>query len=142
MKPFKSEVLMRVHYLLACSTRILPDSCTRVRELLSTSRNFRCLNSRSGFTINKLQVTVITTTTTTITCYYSKISDLKNKSQKVLIRSSSSQKNITNKMLNHLPFFTSGEIVHGFGRGSKELGIATGTLKHCRIFSGFEALFL
>nr|XP_014097050.1 putative riboflavin kinase [Bactrocera oleae] len=108
MKPFKSEVLMRVHYLLACSTRILPDSCTSVRELLSTSRNFRSLNSRSGFTINKF-----------------KISDLKNKSQKVLIRSSSSQKNITNKMLNHLPFFTSGEIVHGFGRGSKELGIAT-----------------
>lgn len=28
-------------------------------------------------------------------------------------------------MLNSLPFFTSGEIVHGFGRGSKELGIPT-----------------
>ena len=28
-------------------------------------------------------------------------------------------------MLNGLPFFASGEIVHGFGRGSKELGIPT-----------------
>ncbi|KAM7362540.1 riboflavin kinase isoform 2-T2 [Cochliomyia hominivorax] len=29
------------------------------------------------------------------------------------------------KMLNYLPFFASGEIVAGFGRGSKELGIPT-----------------
>lgn len=32
------------------------------------------------------------------------------------------------KMLNYLPFFVSGEIVKGFGRGSKELGIPTGNL--------------
>ncbi|TMW50065.1 hypothetical protein DOY81_004875, partial [Sarcophaga bullata] len=29
------------------------------------------------------------------------------------------------KMLNYLPFFLSGEIISGFGRGSKELGIPT-----------------
>lgn len=29
-------------------------------------------------------------------------------------------------MLNNLPFFACGEIVSGFGRGSKDLGIPTG----------------
>ncbi|XP_039971358.1 putative riboflavin kinase [Bactrocera neohumeralis] len=102
MKSFRFEVLMRLHHLTACPTRSLIDICTSVRGLLSTSRKLCFLSSRSGLTTN--------------THNYSKKSDLK---------TTSYQKNLINKMLNHLPFFTSGEIVHGFGRGSKELGIPT-----------------
>lgn len=33
----------------------------------------------------------------------------------------------TNKMLvKHLPYYATGTVVNGFGRGSKELGIPTG----------------
>ena len=31
-------------------------------------------------------------------------------------------------MTESLPYFTAGEVVKGFGRGSKELGIPTGTI--------------
>ncbi|XP_011184860.1 putative riboflavin kinase [Zeugodacus cucurbitae] len=109
MKPFKSKVLMRLHNLTACPTRLLFEICTPDRDLFSVSRKFRTLKSRSAFTSNIRNC--------------SKKSDLIH--HKILGRNSSNQKRIIHKMLNHLPFFTSGEIVHGFGRGSKELGIPT-----------------
>lgn len=112
LKSFRTEVLMRLHYLVACPTRFLIGIYRCDKDLLSAFRNFWCFNIGSAFTIN--------------TRNYSKKSDLTNICYKILIRNSSNQKSITNKMLNRLPFFTSGEIVHGFGRGSRELGIPTG----------------
>lgn len=36
--------------------------------------------------------------------------------------------NTTKRVFNNLPYFVSGVIVQGFGRGSKQLGIPTGKL--------------
>ena len=34
-----------------------------------------------------------------------------------------------------LPFFASGEVVTGFGRGSKEIGVPTGASEHLQRYS-------
>ena len=40
------------------------------------------------------------------------------------------------------PYFTEGEVVKGFGRGSKELGIPTGKLVYCFFTLYFETTAL
>ncbi|XP_036326416.1 putative riboflavin kinase [Rhagoletis pomonella] len=80
-------------------------------DKLLVSRIFRCLTSGGALSASLRSS--------------SSNSALSNSCQTTVIRNSSTFKRSVNKMLNHLPYFASGEIVRGFGRGSSELGIPT-----------------
>ncbi|XP_053962073.1 putative riboflavin kinase [Anastrepha ludens] len=80
-------------------------------DQLITSRNFLCQRNRGACSTSRFS------------CNSNIVLDTL--CHTIVKRNSSRSKRTPAEMLNHMPFFASGEIIRGFGRGSRELGIPT-----------------
>ncbi|XP_023158333.1 putative riboflavin kinase [Ceratitis capitata] len=101
---------MRLLHLSADIGRLLLNIFSNGNHLLTGSRKLLCLTGQSAYTFSGRGLIN---------------SELINLCYKIFIRKTSNHNCIKSVMLTHFPFFTSGEIVRGFGRGSRELGIPT-----------------